>query len=148
MTLSKLARARILILGLGREGLETYKFLRAEFPEKPLGLADRLPIDRLAPEVQSAMAMDANLVTNLGDGYLSTLTSYDVVVRSPGVPLKIARDCGGAKRGRADHLAYRDFSGELPGHHNRCHRDQGQEHDRVADRCGLLRAPAVWTRIC
>ena len=87
MTLSELARARILILGLGREGLETYKFLRAAFPEKPLGLADRLPIDRLAPEVQSAIAVDANLVTNLGEGYLSTLTSCDVVVRSPGVPL-------------------------------------------------------------
>lgn len=87
MTLSELARARILILGLGREGLETYRFLRAQFPANPLGIADRLPIDRLAPEVQTAIGKDRTLVTHLGDGYLSALTSYDVVVRSPGVPL-------------------------------------------------------------
>jgi len=87
MTLSELARVRILISGLGREGLATYSFLRGEFPANTLGIADRLPIDRLAPGVQSAIAADRNLVTHLGDGYLDSLTSYDVVVRSPGVPL-------------------------------------------------------------
>jgi UDP-N-acetylmuramoyl-L-alanine---L-glutamate ligase len=86
MTLSELASARVLILGLGREGLETYKFLRAEFPGKLFGVADRLPMNRLAPDAQRAIADGAQTV-HLGDGYLASLTQYDVVVRSPGVPL-------------------------------------------------------------
>jgi UDP-N-acetylmuramoylalanine--D-glutamate ligase len=87
MTLSDLARARLLILGLGREGWETYRFLRAQFPGKILGLADRLPTGRLAPEVQRAMAADSAVAVHLGDGYLASLNSYEVVIRSPGVPL-------------------------------------------------------------
>jgi UDP-N-acetylmuramoylalanine--D-glutamate ligase len=87
MTLTELARSRILILGLGREGLATYNFLRTRFPANPLGIADRLPFGRLEPAVQSAVAADNNLATHLGDGYLDCLASYDVVVRSPGVPL-------------------------------------------------------------
>ena len=87
MTLADLARARVLILGLGREGLETYKFLRAQFPPQILGLADRLPIERLAPQAQSAIAADRAVTTHFGDGYLASLSGYDVVIRSPGVPL-------------------------------------------------------------
>ncbi len=87
MTLSELAGARILILGLGREGLETYRFLRLEFPGGVLGIADRLPIGRLPSQAQNAIAADRRLATHLGDGYLSSLTRYDVVIRSPGVPL-------------------------------------------------------------
>jgi UDP-N-acetylmuramoyl-L-alanine---L-glutamate ligase len=87
MMLADLARARVLILGLGREGLETYKFLRAEFPAQVLGLADRLTIDRLAPEVRRAIDADRGVVTHLGDDYLSCLSGYDVIVRSPGVAL-------------------------------------------------------------
>ncbi|HEY2104147.1 MAG TPA: UDP-N-acetylmuramoyl-L-alanine--D-glutamate ligase [Candidatus Binataceae bacterium] len=87
MTLAELARARVLVLGLGREGLETYRFLRAEFPGRIIGLADRLPIERLAPAVQRDIAADRALTTHFGDGYLASLGGYDVVVRSPGVPL-------------------------------------------------------------
>jgi UDP-N-acetylmuramoylalanine--D-glutamate ligase len=87
MTLADLARARVLILGLGREGLETYRFLRAEFPGQILGLADRLPIERLAPEIQQAIAADGAVTTHFGEGYLASLSSYDIVIRSPGVPL-------------------------------------------------------------
>jgi len=87
MTLSELARARILILGLGREGLETYRFLRAEFPGKNLGLADRLPAHCLAPEMQHAIAADTAVAAHLGDNYLASLNGYDAIIRSPGVAL-------------------------------------------------------------
>ena len=87
MKLADLARARVLILGLGREGLETYKFLRAEFPGQILGLADRLPIERLATQAQSAIAADRLVTTHFGEDYLASLSGYDVVIRSPGVPL-------------------------------------------------------------
>lgn len=87
MKLNELARKRVLILGLGREGLETYRFLRAEFPHQVLGLADRLPPERLAPEVQAATAGDGAIVKHLGDGYLTSINNYDVIIRSPGVAL-------------------------------------------------------------
>ena len=87
MTLADLARARVLILGLKRNGLETYKFLRAQFLGQILRLADRLPIERLAPPARSAIAADRAVTTHFGDGYLASLSGYDVVIRSPGVPL-------------------------------------------------------------
>lgn len=87
MTLSELAQARILILGLGREGLETYRFVRSHFPDGVLGVADRLPLERLSPEAQNLLAADRKLALHLGHGYLSNLTSYEAVIRSPGVPL-------------------------------------------------------------
>jgi UDP-N-acetylmuramoylalanine--D-glutamate ligase len=87
MTLAELGGARVLILGLGREGIETYRFVRGEFPANTIGVADRLPIQRLAPEMQRAIKADANVVAHLGEDYLTSLSDYDVVVRSPGVPL-------------------------------------------------------------
>jgi UDP-N-acetylmuramoylalanine--D-glutamate ligase len=87
MMLVDLAAARILILGLGREGMATYQFLRAQFPEKVLGLADRLPIEQLDARAQRAIAADRALIIHLGQGYLAGLKAYDVVIRSPGVPL-------------------------------------------------------------
>jgi len=87
MKLAELAAARVLILGLGREGLATYQFLRAEFPGKKLALADRLPPEKLAPDVQTAIAADRAVTASLGQDYLAGLTAYDVVIRSPGVPL-------------------------------------------------------------
>ncbi len=99
MTLADLAAARVLILGLGQEGLETYRFLRGEFPDKLFGLADRLPPQRLAPEVSNAIRTDRNLTAHLGDDYLSSLDAYDVVVRSPGVPLLTPAIQAAAERG-------------------------------------------------
>ncbi len=87
MTLAELGRARVLILGLGREGIETYRFVRGEFPANTIGVADRLPIERLAPEMRRAIQADPNVVAHLGEDYLTSLADYDVVVRSPGVPL-------------------------------------------------------------
>ncbi len=87
MKLDVLGRSRIVILGMGREGLETYRFLRAEFPDRMIGVADRLEADRLAPEVRGAIAHDRNLAAHLGENYLQCLRQYEVIVRSPGVPL-------------------------------------------------------------
>ncbi len=99
MTLADLAAARVLVLGLGREGLETYRFLRGEFPDKLLGLADRLPLERLAPDVGDAIRTDRSVTSHLGDDYLSGLDAYDVVVRSPGVPSLTPAIQAAAERG-------------------------------------------------
>src|SRR5437016_538079 len=41
INLETLSERRVLILGLGREGMSTFAFLRSLFPQKFLGLADK-----------------------------------------------------------------------------------------------------------
>jgi UDP-N-acetylmuramoylalanine-D-glutamate ligase len=61
-----LANKKILILGLGREGLTTYQFLRALFPKKTFGLADQLTHKKLSPEFQKIIKTDHRLKLHLG----------------------------------------------------------------------------------
>ncbi|MDR0883341.1 MAG: UDP-N-acetylmuramoyl-L-alanine--D-glutamate ligase [Oscillospiraceae bacterium] len=67
---------RILLLGFGREGRSSYRFLRGLFPTKTLGIADAKPVD----------APDANCTLHTGADYLGVLAAYDLVLKSPGIP--------------------------------------------------------------
>ena len=67
----------ILILGLGREGLSVLKFLKEKFPFKKVDAADRKEYLKLPKNVGK---------TFFGENYLSSLTSYDVIIKSPGIP--------------------------------------------------------------
>ena len=87
MKLSQLSHPSILILGLGREGQSTWRFLRAAFPEKILGAADRLPLGELPPEAAALLRNDARARLHLGPDYLTCLADYDVIVKSPGIPV-------------------------------------------------------------
>lgn len=69
----------ILILGYGREGRSAYQFLRLQFPEGNYGIADR------SEEIEIQSSNNLNL--HLGSDYLSAITRYDVVIKSPGVAL-------------------------------------------------------------
>ncbi|TSC75687.1 MAG: hypothetical protein G01um101430_181 [Parcubacteria group bacterium Gr01-1014_30] len=59
--------ASILILGFGREGKDTLKFLKKVFPQKTISVAD----------------------AKLDKNYLKTIDNYDVVIKSPGVPIHL-----------------------------------------------------------
>jgi len=89
MKLKELKSKRILILGFGREGRNTFRFLRKLFPRKVLGIADKNEkVD------QSCLAKISNqkiklYKLHLGENYLKSLKDYDVIIKSPGIPFKI-----------------------------------------------------------
>lgn len=68
----------VLLVGFGREGQSSYRYIRQFFPEKPLTVADKNPI-----------ALDDPYVTCIcGDGYLDSVNTFDVVLKSPGISFK------------------------------------------------------------
>jgi len=77
--LEKLKDKKILILGFGREGRDTLLFLRKIFPKKVLGIADQKTIS----------IKKKNIV--IERNYLKALKKYDVIIKSPGVPIKIIK---------------------------------------------------------
>lgn len=70
-------KQKILILGFGREGRSTYRFLTENFPELTLGIADR----------NEAIGKEEYLSARLylGKNYLQAVHNYDLVIKSPGV---------------------------------------------------------------
>ena len=81
--LSKLEHKNIAILGFGREGKATYKFIR-----KYLALQSLTIIDRIDVSKDDLLAGDKKTFVISGDNYLDGLYSYDLVIKSPGISLK------------------------------------------------------------
>ena len=89
--LDELKEKKVLILGLGREGIDSFKFLRKIFPKKVLGVGDRLEIKNLKLKIKNLIKKDKKVKLHLGKDYLRALKDYDVIIKSPGVPAKILR---------------------------------------------------------
>lgn len=69
-------RKRVLVLGLGREGLSTLEVLK-QIPCE-IGIADKKVLD------------NANLsryTCHFGDDYLDSMADYDIIMKAPGIPL-------------------------------------------------------------
>jgi UDP-N-acetylmuramoylalanine--D-glutamate ligase len=98
--LNLLREGSVLILGLGIEGVSTFKFLRELFPSKTIGIADKKTLAELEIEAQTLISSDSNVRLHLGSDYLACLTSYDVIIKSPGIsilanpPLQLAATAG------------------------------------------------------
>ena len=60
---------KVLILGLGREGKSSLKFLKKNFKNIEIGVGDK----------------------KLSRTYLKSIKNYDVVIKGPGIPLKIVK---------------------------------------------------------
>ena len=78
---------KILILGFGMEGIDSFKFLRKIFPDKKIGIADRLEISNLKSQISNLVKKDKRVKLHFGEDYLKAIKDYDVVVKSPGIPI-------------------------------------------------------------
>lgn len=88
MLISALKNKKILILGIGKEGLDTFLFLRKLFPEKPLGIGDKTEFFALRPAILNLIKKDKRIKPYFGKNYLKALKNYDLIIKSPGIPLK------------------------------------------------------------
>jgi len=82
----KFANKKILILGLGIEGQNSYKLLRSFFPEKEIGIADITELKNINPQLKKDLAKDKKIIYHLGAKYLKNINKYDVIIKSPGIP--------------------------------------------------------------
>lgn len=84
--LTTLEKKSVLILGFGREGRDSLRFLRSKFPQKKIGIAD----------IEKKEVKDQNVDLYFGDQYLEAVKEYEVIIKSPGVPfVKIKDFCKG-----------------------------------------------------
>ncbi len=93
-TLDSLHSSRVIILGLGREGLSSYHFLRSRWPSLPLILADQLNFSDLPASLQAELSQDQFLTLQLGSQYLAILTSLDetaLIIKTPGLPASLSQ---------------------------------------------------------
>ncbi|MGI6340849.1 MAG: Mur ligase family protein [Minisyncoccales bacterium] len=86
MKLQNLKNKKIIIVGFGREGKNTYKTLKKLFPLKPIALADKREIKADEREIYT------------GKDYLNNLKNYDVIIKTPGIPFnEVKKNAGLAK---------------------------------------------------
>jgi UDP-N-acetylmuramoylalanine--D-glutamate ligase len=89
MTKNELKNQRILILGLGKEGMDTLNFLRKLFPNKIIGVGDKLKVSGFRFQVSGLLKKDGKIRLHLGNNYLKAIKHYDMVIKSPGIPIHL-----------------------------------------------------------
>lgn len=80
---------KILVLGLGKEGVSTLVWLSKEMPNNVLGAADQLSFKALSSQIKKVIKLFPKIRFHLGKEYLKAINQYDVIIRSPGFPLTL-----------------------------------------------------------
>ena len=73
LILNRLRGKRLLVLGFGREGRSTLRFLNKYLPDSEVAVADKNEMDG---------------VKHYGNHYLEAMYDYDIVIKTPGISLK------------------------------------------------------------
>jgi UDP-N-acetylmuramoylalanine--D-glutamate ligase len=81
--MDKLQGRKVLVLGFGREGRSTFKLLNKLIPDLVMGIAD---FDESIADDQLLKDFPKNMLF-LGRNYLSAIDMFDLIIKSPGVPL-------------------------------------------------------------
>lgn len=83
--IDKLIDKNIAILGFGKEGISSYKFIRRYLKDINLTIID---FNENLLEINPFLKEDSNVSFVLGNDYLNDLNKYDLIIKSPGVKLK------------------------------------------------------------
>jgi UDP-N-acetylmuramoylalanine-D-glutamate ligase len=94
--LEKLRDKKVLILGFGKEGRDNFLFLRKIFPKKILGVGDMLEFKKLRLKIKNYK----NVRWHLGKNYLKALKNYNVIIKSPGIPIHLPEVEKAFKKGK------------------------------------------------
>lgn len=70
---------KILILGFGKEGQSTYRFIRKYLKDQKLYIADRKNVN------EDLIINDNNIEVIFGKEYLENLDNYDIIMKTPGI---------------------------------------------------------------
>lgn len=95
MNIKSLEKKKVLILGIGREGADSFVFLRKKFPKKKLFVADKKKYEDL--DIKTKKLLNGNVELILGDDYLKNIKSFDVILKSPGISLSSIKKYLGKK---------------------------------------------------
>lgn len=79
-----LTNKKILILGLGKEGISTYKLIRKYLKEQPIYIGD------YNEDIKNneLFKNDKNIIFKVGKNYLNNLNDYDLIIKTPGISFK------------------------------------------------------------
>ncbi len=80
----KLENKKIIILGFGREGKSSYRFIRSLFPGMKITIADV----KEAVKTEFDSSPDPFLEFETGPTYMDDLDSADLIIKTPGITLK------------------------------------------------------------
>ena len=78
LILNRLRGKRILVLGFGREGRSTWRFLQKYLPEATVAVADKNEME---------------LVQYFGTSYLEAIYDYDIVIKIPSTSTPRIQEC-------------------------------------------------------
>jgi len=112
--LANFKNKRILILGFGKEGRDNFRFLRKIFPDKVLGVGDRLEFKNLKLKIKNYK----NVRWHLGKNYLKAIKDYDVIIKSPGVTIHLPEVKKAYKQGKITsqtEIFFENCSGKIIG---------------------------------
>ncbi|MDD5568804.1 MAG: UDP-N-acetylmuramoyl-L-alanine--D-glutamate ligase [Candidatus Pacebacteria bacterium] len=85
MKIKELEKKNLVILGIGREGLDSFYFLRKLFPKKVIAIADEKDVSELDINTEKSLGKDSYIKYYGGKNYLKSLKNFDIVVKSPGI---------------------------------------------------------------
>lgn len=82
--ISEFKNKKIVILGFGKEGKSTYKFIRKYLSDIPLTIKDKNDDIKKDP----LLKQDKNLEIITGEDYLDDLDQYDLIMKTPGISFR------------------------------------------------------------
>ena len=82
--INKLKDKNIAILGFGREGKSTYRFIRKYLINEKITIIDKVDIKK---DNKKMFLDDKNVFFVSGEDYLNDLAKYDIIIKSPGISL-------------------------------------------------------------